>query len=161
MSERAQTVVFMRHAVARHNIRDPQTGRPPDLHNPALLDPPLVSQGKTSALEAGERIRTWWHMTQPGEPIEMVITSPLTRCIQTSVLAFLPGEHYNHHVPFVCREEVREAFGAHYPDQRRQKSLLMVRLKRESQPWLYHACKRHSTHTIFHHMPYFCRDTGP
>lgn len=125
--ERTQTVVFMRHAVARHNLRDPH-GQPPNLHDPALLDPPLVDQGKAAALQAGERVRTWWHTTQRGESIELVVTSPLSRCIQTAILAFLPGSDYDRHAPFVCREEVREAFGSHYPDQRRKKSLLMVRM---------------------------------
>jgi hypothetical protein len=126
MTERTQTVVFMRHAVARHNLPDPHTGRPPDLHSPALLDPPLVTRGKAAALEAGVRIRTWWHMTQYGEPIELIVTSPLTRCIQTSVCAFLPGDSYEYHTPMICFEDVREAFGSHYPDRRREKSVLQV-----------------------------------
>jgi hypothetical protein len=126
--ERRQIVVFMRHAIAVHNLRDPVTGQPPNLYDPALLDPPLVARGKTAAVEAGERVRTWWHTTQLGENIQLIITSPLTRCIQTAVLAFLPGDEYGHCTPFVCMEGVREAFGSHFPDQRRSKSALMVRI---------------------------------
>jgi hypothetical protein len=111
-----------------HNLRDPQTGRPPNLFDPALLDPSLVLRGKTAAVEVGERIRAWWHATQLGESIQLIITSPLTRCIQTAVLAFLPGNDYGSSTPFVCLEGVREAFGSHYPDQRRAKSVLLVRL---------------------------------
>jgi phosphohistidine phosphatase SixA len=120
--ERIQTVVFMRHAAARHNFHGAE------LDSPSLFDPPLVAQGKIAALQAGEGIRTWWHTTQVGEPIELIITSPLTRCIQTTVIAFLPGDDYERHTPIHCAEEVREAFGMHYPDKRRDKSVLMVSL---------------------------------
>jgi hypothetical protein len=81
-------------------------------------------------LEAGERLKIWWHTTQP-EQVELVITSPLTRCIQTSMLAFLPGDCYTENEErqepnFYCTELVREAFGMHYPDRRRSKALLEV-----------------------------------
>jgi len=120
--ERCQTIILMRHGAARHNYHGA------DLHSPSLFDPPLVPQGKAAALEVGERIRTWWRTTQAGEPIQLVITSPLSRCIQTAVLAFLPGDQYNYHIPVACVEDVREAYGMHYPDRRRNKSILKVML---------------------------------
>lgn len=134
-AERVQKVVFCRHGVAKHNLLDPVTGGPPNLEDPSLFDPPLVCQGKQQALGAGERLNIWWHTTQLGEEVELIITSPLTRCIQTSMLAFLPGDSYTSshgrlEPSFFCTEYVREAFGMHYPDKRRQKSLLQV--------WIHH-----------------------
>ena len=125
--ERVQTVVFVRHGIAQHNLYDPRTGRPPNLEDPALFDPPLVLEGKRQVLEAGERLRTWWSTTQLGEPIELVVTSPLTRCIQTATLALLPGDLYTKDIrepSFLCTDLVREAYGKHFPDKRRTKPIL-------------------------------------
>jgi hypothetical protein len=88
-----QSIVFVRHGIARHNLLDDK-GNPPNLNNPELFDPPLVLEGKKQAFDAGERLRIWWHTTQVGEHLELVITSPLTRCLQTTALAFLPGDRY-------------------------------------------------------------------
>ncbi len=132
MEERIQKVAFVRHGIARHNLWDPVTQQPPRLDDPDLLDPPLVYQGKLQALEAGERMKTWWRTTQLGEEIDLIITSPLTRCIQTTFLGFLPGDAYTNEnsregEPEVyCTELIREAFGMHYPDKRRSKALLQV-----------------------------------
>jgi len=129
VEEKRQTVVFVRHGVARHNLLDERTQRPLDVNNPDLFDPPLVPQGKKQALDAGERIRVWWHTTQAGEQMELVITSPLTRCLQTAALAFLPGDQYSKELPeptLACMELVREAYGMSYPDRRRSKTLLQA-----------------------------------
>jgi bisphosphoglycerate-dependent phosphoglycerate mutase len=119
-SDRYQTLVILRHGVARHNFHGA------NLMSPLLFDPPLIPEGKVKVVETGERIKTWWHTTQAGETIDVVITSPLTRCIQTSIIAFLPGDSYDKHVTFYCAEDCREAYGIHYPDKRREKSLLQV-----------------------------------
>jgi hypothetical protein len=130
--EKIQKVAFVRHGVARHNLHDPVTRQPPKLEDPNLWDPALVYHGKQQALEAGERVKNWWRTTQLGEEIDLIITSPLTRCIQTTMLGFLPGDMYtdNHsregEPKIYCTELVREAFGMHYPDKRREKSLLQV-----------------------------------
>lgn len=103
-------------------------GNPPSLKDPNLFDPPLTLEGKKQALDAGERLRIWWHTTQVGEQIELLISSPLTRCLQTTSLAFLPGDQYarDHPEPtFACMDLVREACGMSYPDRRRTKSLLV------------------------------------
>jgi broad specificity phosphatase PhoE len=125
---KTQTVVFVRHGIAQHNIIQPD-GTKPDLRDPNLFDPPLVRDGKFQALDAGERLRMWWKMTQGGKQIELAIASPLTRCLQTASLAFLPGDEYcksGKEPTIVCLEQIREAFGMHFPDRRRRKSLLAV-----------------------------------
>mmetsp|Transcript_179 Transcript_179/g.216 ORF Transcript_179/g.216 Transcript_179/m.216 type:complete len:232 (-) Transcript_179:1506-2201(-) len=126
MEEKRQTIVFMRHGVAQHNVLD-KDGRPPSLKDPEMFDPPLVAEGKCQVLDAGERLRIWWHTTQMGEQIELVICSPLTRCLQTAALALLPGERYFRgfaEPTFCCMELIREAYGMSYPDRRRTKELL-------------------------------------
>lgn len=138
MVERIQKVVFMRHAVARHNVIDPATGKQPSLTDASLLDPPLVTEGKIQAVIAGDAIQTWGRnntTTQAREQQQMnhllIVTSPLTRCIQTATLAFLPGHDYERQLKpltIVCKEDTREAHGGgHYPDKRREKSVLQVR----------------------------------
>lgn len=125
--ERIQRVTFIRHGVARHNLPDPTTGLPPNCEDPRLLDPPLVYQGKQQALAAGEEFKKWWRRKCPGEPLELIVSSPLTRCLQTATLGFLVGDSYTEDLPepkFHCTEMVREAYGMHYPDKRRNKSLL-------------------------------------
>ena len=137
--DRIQNVVFLRHGVAQHNVLD-RHGQRPNLEDPSLLDPPLITEGKLGAVRAGEAIQAWWN--KGGERIELIVTSPLTRCIQTAILAFLPGDQYSHEstthasatssqdvasrpLPLiVCKEDIREAFGKHFPDRRREKSVL-------------------------------------
>ena len=119
---RVQKVVLMRHAVAQHNMPGS------DIKSPALFDPPLLAQGKIEAVQAGERVRAWWRDHTRNDGVDLIVVSPLTRCIQTATLAFLPGDDYNSlKAPeMVCAEDVREACGIHYPDKQRQKSLLQV-----------------------------------
>jgi broad specificity phosphatase PhoE len=126
--ERIQTIMFLRHGVAKHNLLDPVTGAPPDLRDPKLWDPPLVSQGMKQALAVRERLAD----NEALQRVDLVITSPLTRCLQTAHLIFLPpgiSEKYEAYyekdpIRILCMEHVREAFGIHYPDKRRDKSLL-------------------------------------
>lgn len=112
--------MFLRHGVAKHNLRDPTTGQSPDLTNPALWDPPLVQQGMQQAITVRERVSDVINKS------ELVVASPLTRCLQTAHLVFFPGSAYNQAdpTPIVCVEQVREAYGMHYPDKRREKSIL-------------------------------------
>jgi hypothetical protein len=127
--ERVQTIVFMRHGVAAHNFEGA------DLYSPSLFDPPLTLQGKMGAIQAGDKIRTWWKSNHPdlgsGNSMYLILTSPLTRCLQTAMHAFLPGDDYDHcggggWIPIFCVENLREACGKHYPDKRREKSVLKV-----------------------------------
>jgi broad specificity phosphatase PhoE len=123
-----QTVAFIRHGVACHNVLD-RHGKAPNLKDPDLFDPPLVLEGKLQAVEVGEKLRIWWRTTQVGEYIELVITSPLTRCLQTTALAFEAGEYYTKGLPepqIACMDVLREAYGMSYPDRRRSLEFLKV-----------------------------------
>lgn len=119
--ERVQTVVFLRHGVAKHNVPDPTTGEKPDICSPAFWDPPLLDRGMQEALAVRERLVHFLRR------VDLVITSPLTRCMQTANLVFFPGANYDvphSPPPMLCVEQVREAYGIHYPDKRRDKRLL-------------------------------------
>ena len=120
-TEKKQVVIFMRHGIARHNLRDPRTGQVADHRDPSLLDPGLVYEGQVMAIRAGHDVQR----IQPN--IDLLVCSPLTRCIQTTLLAFLPGEKPA--PPVLAKEDVREAFGMCYPDKRRSKSHLTVSLE--------------------------------
>lgn len=87
-----------------------------------------------TSVKAGEDIQTWWKTTQEGEAIDLIITSPLTRCIQTALFAFMPGDDYEECTSrnIFCNESVREAYGMHYPDKRRKRSILQVRIRAET-----------------------------
>jgi hypothetical protein len=173
MEERVQSVLFMRHAVALHNVATTAHHHSAALSSdPAWVDPELTPYGKLQAVVAGGLIRTHWSIQRQQETtdsfkstdsattvavvgsgrcrvgLELVVASPLTRCLQTATLAFLPpfmayddnddddddDANNNGTVPppppavaMVCKEEVREAFGIQYPDRRRSKSVLQVR----------------------------------
>ena len=127
---RSQTVVFLRHGVAQHNYRGA------NLTSPTLFDPSLTLQGKQGAVQAGETICAWFQKQQQqrnntSAAPDLIICSPLTRTLQTASLAFVPGSPPSYTrptaVPLVCVENVREAFGMHYPDKRRERSILEVR----------------------------------
>lgn len=150
---RYMTVIVMRHGVARHNVPDPATPHPHHhpreqrLDDPAWTDPPLIETGRMQAVQAGTRIAEWWRQQQQQQqsphggnndddtPFDLVVVSPLSRCIETAVLAFCPGGAGAAAttgggpppIRFVCHEDVREAFGRHYPDKRSEKSILEVR----------------------------------
>jgi Histidine phosphatase superfamily (branch 1) len=121
-------LALCRHGVAQHNVFDDRTGKRPNLQDPYFFDPPLTARGKVGALHAGEALRVWWKTTQDVDEVpQLVVTSPLTRCLQTAVLAMgIPDGYEEDVLPIVCVEHVREAHGVHYPDQRRSKSLLQV-----------------------------------
>ena len=81
---RIQRVIFLRHGVARHNIRDPVTGETPDIYNPEFFDADLVEQGTAQVRSVKRRLTNSGILTN----IELVLISPLTRCLQTAQLIF-------------------------------------------------------------------------
>ena len=153
---RSQTIYLLRHGVAVHNLPDPRTGTYPDLTDPRLTDPPLVPWGRHQAEEAAGRIyrsaSSGGGGGGPGGPVDLVVSSPLVRCLQTASLAFPrragaggggagagaaageeeddeqereggdPPEPHLRTPPVLVHELVREAIGTHYPDRRRRRS---------------------------------------
>mmetsp|Transcript_26809 Transcript_26809/g.44305 ORF Transcript_26809/g.44305 Transcript_26809/m.44305 type:complete len:244 (+) Transcript_26809:123-854(+) len=125
--QQMKTVYFIRHGVARHNIPDPNTGQMPNLFDERYTDPPLVQQGEMQACELGAKLQQMGLISDgmirssdamdtdcnQKRPIDLVVCSPLMRCIQTALHIF------PNFSSICCHGDVREAFGMHYPDRRR------------------------------------------
>ena len=145
-SSSAKTIYLIRHGVARHNVRGPH-GEKPDLLDSLYTDPELIRQGEIQASVLGEQLRRRGLAIDDNslnmednddsiKPIELVVCSPLTRCLQTASHIF-PSHFASNNSsnnqsnesssPFIldrsckvcCVNEVREAYGIHYPDKRR------------------------------------------
>lgn len=134
-----KTVYFIRHGVAMHNVRDPNTGQRPNLHDERYTDPSLVRQGELQACELGKKLKQMGLIldgrsssssddmdtgcnNNTKQPIELIVCSPLTRCLETAARIFP-----NNISPVCCHGDVREAYGMHYPDRRSPLSRLKVK----------------------------------
>lgn len=117
-------VHFQRHAQGFHNLmgdlyRDlgksfdstgkDTTGSPYVL--PEVMDPPLTAVGRDQCKAA----RSVARQKKP----QVVVCSPMYRCLQTALLTFDHLLEPAAAVPFVAVEEARETFGAHTCDARR------------------------------------------
>lgn len=163
----SKTIHLIRHGVARHNVPDAQTGERANLLDPKLTDPSLIRQGELQARVLGEQFRRRGQVVhnnsvndavvrcpaalndfcnrstaqQQQQPIELVVCSPLTRCLQTASLIFpshfeqtasaVTGNSTDMHIlnrscRVCCHGDVREAYGMHYPDKRRWEDFFMM-----------------------------------
>ncbi|KAL3798305.1 hypothetical protein ACHAW5_010642 [Stephanodiscus triporus] len=165
-----KTITLIRHGVAYHNVRDAQTGETPNYLDPKLTDPPLVRQGEIQARALGDQLKRMGMIGHRGgsmddicslsaagggalnadvvdgddggqDKIQLVVSSPLTRCLQTASLIFptyfasshpspavtcgalaMEGDNEVHvldrNVVCCCHGDLREAYGIHYPDKR-------------------------------------------
>lgn len=165
-----KSITLIRHGVAYHNVRDAQTGETPNHLDPKLTDPPLVRQGEMQARVLGDELTRRGMIGHRGgslddicsvsvagvgalnadgmdvdvggqDKIELVVSSPLTRCLQTASLIFPSYFASSHPSPAVtrgalavegndevhvlhrnvvccCHGDLREAYGIHYPDKR-------------------------------------------
>ncbi len=158
-----RTITLIRHGVALHNNCDEKTGAKPNLHDPKYTDSPLTRRSELQAIQLGERLRQLGLVQSYSEDtanggvtsevvsdgcrlssdaedsstIELVICSPLTRCLQTASHIFPSYFRSNHLSPdtseskigayylldrkctVCCHEDVREAHGKNYSDKRR------------------------------------------
>lgn len=155
----SKTIHLIRHGVARHNVPDAQTGERANLLDPKLTDPSLIRQGELQARVLGEQLRRrgqvvhssvngdvgtthndFCNTSTQQQPIELVVCSPLTRCLQTASLIF--PSHFEQSTPAMmhnstdyvldrscrvcCHGDVREAYGMHYPDKRRWEDIVVL-----------------------------------
>jgi broad specificity phosphatase PhoE len=138
--QRKQAIILLRHGVAVHNVPDARTKQYPDIYDPRLTDPPLIPEGTYQASQASLKIQQYLATASGGRTdVDLVISSPLRRCLQTASLAFpqqtvtatttavppMPSEPSNpskRRPQMLVNELVREAFGSHYPDKRRNRS---------------------------------------
>ena len=109
-----KVLYFVRHGEATHNVvRETHVGTDNPYLNPALTDAPLTAVGRAQA----ERLRP----AADGLPLELVISSPLTRALETARLAF--AAHLARGAPFVAVESCREQIGQNLCDKRQPASL--------------------------------------
>ncbi|KAL1508607.1 hypothetical protein AB1Y20_004704 [Prymnesium parvum] len=78
---------------------------------PELLDPPLTAVGREQCKAA--------RPVAVSKSPQVVICSPMCRCLQTALLTFDHLVDTPSAVPFVAVEDARETFGAHTCDARR------------------------------------------
>lgn len=133
-----KTITLIRHGVALHNVYDAETGARPNDLDPSLTDPPLVVEGEMQARALGEQLRRRGMVVGAGEngTIDLVVCSPLMRCLQTASLVFpshfsnsslespaMEVDDHRLHVldlgcSLFCHGDLREAFGVRYTDKR-------------------------------------------
>jgi broad specificity phosphatase PhoE len=107
-----KVVHFVRHAQGTHNVSE-------EYNAVENIDARLTEQGKKECRSLAERIRqaaqesatsssstTTANLCDLHESAQLVVTSPLTRCIQTSLISFPMLAERN--VPFVAHSGVRE-----------------------------------------------------
>eukprot|EP00551_Chaetoceros_affinis_P004960 CAMPEP_0203671546 /NCGR_PEP_ID=MMETSP0090-20130426/7297_1 /ASSEMBLY_ACC=CAM_ASM_001088 /TAXON_ID=426623 /ORGANISM="Chaetoceros affinis, Strain CCMP159" /LENGTH=238 /DNA_ID=CAMNT_0050536631 /DNA_START=127 /DNA_END=840 /DNA_ORIENTATION=+ len=142
--ETRQTLYIVRHGVAYHNLpikvkskaedgTNRYTYHHPDKRDPKYIDSKLVlPKAHQQARKAGTRLRKALNESNDGEMVaakkklDCVLVSPLSRCLETAyfIMNELQGNHSSLPPPWVCKEELREAFGIHYSDKRSCKSTL-------------------------------------
>jgi broad specificity phosphatase PhoE len=102
-----KTVHWLRHAEGSHNVNK-------EYRSPANLDARITTTGAEQCRSLSNRIVNAAEDRTISEPLhdlyhnaKLVITSPLTRCIQTSLLC-LDRVFANRNVPIVAHEGIRE-----------------------------------------------------
>jgi len=111
-NNQTQNIFLIRHGVAQHNIHRNHR----DLKNDErFTDPKLIPEGiqQIVAKNIPDMLPS---------NIDLVVVSPLTRCIQTSLVIFPP--YGNRRKKIICREDLREACGIYFPDKRNRFSNL-------------------------------------
>ena len=100
-----KTIYLIRHGNGFHNSKTAK------LRDPKYLDCMLDSIGEHQGTQLGIRYRK--EVTQGARPIELVVSSPLTRCLQTATYAFGMGASNEHQFPtppppMIIHDDLRE-----------------------------------------------------
>ena len=117
-----KNIYMIRHGVALHNVMHDKV----DHADPSLFDSHLIPEGQKQAELMGQSF-----FQKKEHPVDLIVSSPLTRCLQTAECFARAGNFYKCSLPStaVCHEGLREIFGIHQADRRRKKSELQVRGK--------------------------------
>lgn len=110
------TIHMVRHAEGTHNV-----GRA--YRDPSNLDARLTARGEEQCADLAAGLKP-----DMLDSIELVVTSPLTRCIQTALLS-LPTRANDESVKFIAHEGVRETVN-YVCDQRRPISQISAEFPR-------------------------------
>uniref|UniRef100_A0A7S2LD04 Phosphoglycerate mutase-like protein n=1 Tax=Leptocylindrus danicus TaxID=163516 RepID=A0A7S2LD04_9STRA len=117
-----KNIFMIRHGVALHNVMHDKVGHA----DPSLFDSSLIPEGRTQAEAMGQAF-----FQKKEYPVDLIVVSPLTRCLQTADCFARAGNFYKCPLPStaVCHEGLREIFGIHQADRRRAKSELQAKWK--------------------------------
>lgn len=99
-----KTIYYIRHAEGTHNVQQ-------NYRDIANLDARLTDKGKLQCEELANRIRSSEDeiLRQLKDSVNLIITSPLTRCMQTALLALSPVlEARQEKVKVIAHEGIRE-----------------------------------------------------
>ena len=191
-----QTIYFLRHGVALHNlpiiIHNPTktTYRNANLHDPKYTDSKLVlPKGYQQSKLAGRRLLNdllYYSYDKNGKNIinhnndnddkknkllDYVFVSPLSRCFETAYFVMEEIERginnqntntnttnteykIDNNIPWICKEDLREAYGIHYSDKRSCRSFLEVSLYNTKCTILYYFHSHHSLKLIIYSFYY-------
>lgn len=112
-------IYCIRHGEATHNIDYIKYGRS-TYYDKTKMDTNLTNKGINQAKNLG---KTWYELTEKNQTnkIDLIITSPLSRCLQTTTNIFLN----NTNAPIISLEGCREyPLGAEYCNQRKKINIL-------------------------------------
>ena len=104
-------VHFVRHAEGTHNVEK-------NYHCLSNFDARLTKVGEKQCIQLAQSLSSSMMM----ESVDLVVTSPLTRCIQTSLFCFSSLLPKN--IPFVVHESIRETVNYHCDRRRSIQQLL-------------------------------------
>uniref|UniRef100_A0A7S2VQL8 Uncharacterized protein n=1 Tax=Zooxanthella nutricula TaxID=1333877 RepID=A0A7S2VQL8_9DINO len=131
MQERCKRIFFIRHAEGFHNLAERESTVVPKVNillaensGDKYVDAKLTPFGEQQCAKLKANIRgdTVWGFDKPLN-LDLVVCSPLTRCLQTAVLSLgdpgAPGAP-----PFIVNELCRERIADYTCDRRRKRSVL-------------------------------------
>lgn len=135
---------FVRHGQGHHNLNAEKTGctcnngglPPCPYKDPIVNDAYLTKLGRSQASQ-----NVAFTASREGT-LESVFVSPLTRAVETALLAFARAAATNT-VPFISRENLREQHGMHVCDRRRSRATIsgefprvdFSQLEADDDPW--------------------------
>lgn len=96
--KKTKVVHFLRHAEGTHNVNKAYS-------NPINFDARLTAKGQIQCQQLSASIKDSFPALMESE---LIVTSPLTRCVQTALLSLEPIFKYQPTVPFVAHESLRE-----------------------------------------------------
>jgi broad specificity phosphatase PhoE len=103
---KVKVVHWIRHAQGYHNIGGEAEAKA--RHN---IDARLTPQGIDQCLELAEKIRTakpCTALSDVRDKAQLIVTSPVTRCVQTAVFSLEPVIERNRDIQIVANENIRE-----------------------------------------------------
>ena len=104
--KKIKIIHWIRHAQGYHNVN-----RGADAKKPCCIDARLTPKGVNQCRRLAEAIRNappGSHLGQVRDKAQVIITSPVTRCVQTALYSLEPVLEKNPNIPILANESIRE-----------------------------------------------------